>query len=195
MSRRRIIALLPVVALLAGCHPPLELKSHTYDRERVLDRLLVVQTTLFSVPQPKVKNGFKTEFAQLLDTCGVPTAFSVNNEAPGKSLFADDTVASYADVETEKISQLQPTFVLRLKELRANSRGGTTITDLEAVLTDTVRKKDIWRASGFIRKTPMFNQITMEDFARGLVEKMRQDAVLRSCPANMNTKPAKEVVQ
>lgn len=191
MNRLRIIAPLALVTLLAGCMPPLELRSHTYDRDRVPDRLLVVQTMMYTVREPKVSNGFKTEIARLLDACGVPTAFSVNNETPGKSLFAGDTVAPYADVETDKINELKPNFVLSVRELTTTTQGTITIVDMEAVLTDRVRKKPVWRANGFIRKTPLLNRVTLEDFARALVDKMRTDNILRTCPASLDSSPKK----
>lgn len=187
--RRQFVLIAILTGLLPACAPQLQVRSHAYDLSRVPDRMLVVQRTGYSVPKPKESNEFKSEFSALLAVCGIPSAFAVNADMPGQSIFAEK-VNPNADVETDKINDLKPTFVFTLKELTATTQGTVTTIDLEAIITDTARNKQIWRANGFVRRTPLLNRVTFKDLAQGFVDKMRADGILRSCPA-AGSMPAK----
>lgn len=185
----RLLLLLAVVGLLSACARPMEVKSHASDRTSTPDKLLVVQKTFYAVPKPKESNPFKAEFSRLMGMCGVPTAFSVNAEERRKSLFAEEKPLPGGDVDTDKIAELNPGFTMLVRETERTTQGTVTTVDITATVTDLARKKEIWRGSGYIRKTPLLNQVTLEDLARGFAESMRKDGLLPSCPAQFSPSP------
>lgn len=177
----KALVALAMVAAVGACAEQSRINSRAYPVATKPQRVLVVQSTFYTVPKPKESNPFKDEFSRLTAACGIETAFAVNNDSAGKSLFAAGTVSPTADVESEKIEHLKPDYAFTLQE-RTYGSSGIKIREVtfDAVLTQLDPRKEAWRSDVYIKMT-LVNGQTMADVAKLIVARLRQDGVLTSC--------------
>lgn len=189
-SLRRV---LPVIALVAGCHSELDVRSNrleTYDSDP--RRILVVAGN-------RLYPGAASEqvapaIAERLGNCGIATDVLTQQERPDDNLALDEPPDPAKALQAELASRrgvFRPDAIMLVQrvgnQIRVREQYGVRSAQLTTVkydvqLLDVPTRRTVYRAAMTLNIGPYAVLSPGRDFARLMVDRLAADQVVTRCP-------------